>query len=205
MTTKVCAACGAENTSDSNFCNSCGAELSTAGEPVRMSAVRLSPGRLAVVCVLSGGLYYPYWFYLTWKHLDSETSERHHPVWHALTQVVPIYGLFRLHRHMSVIKELVLRSGGHTEFSPGVPVVLMLVIWGLNLASLRQADLPVTVMLAVLSTALTAVLVMWAQGSLNRYWENARSSSLQEARIGAGEVIFVLIGVVGWVVTFLPE
>ena len=71
----------------------------------QVPALRLSVGRVALLTVMSSGLYLFYWFYLTWKQLQTESSETHYPVWHALTLMVPIYGLFRMHRHVSLINE----------------------------------------------------------------------------------------------------
>src|SRR5262245_33575454 len=40
----------------------------------------LSPGRVLLLALLSGGLYLFYWSYLTWKQLKSETRDDHYPV-----------------------------------------------------------------------------------------------------------------------------
>ena len=216
MADRQCVSCGELSPGNSNFCSSCGASefrdvppglyarLATTPAAAVMSAVRLNLGRVLLVSVLSAGLYLFYWFYLTWKQLDSETTDEHHPVWHALTLVVPIYGLFRMHRHVAVIKELAVGAELATSLSPGLAVVLLLISNVLGWSSLRITEPVVLMVLGLLSTALTTALVVVAQGGLNEYWEKVRGADLQNARIGVGEVVFVLLGLVVWVLVFVP-
>ena len=202
--TRYCASCGTENTAGGDFCASCGASLTTVSRVARTSAVRLSLARVLAVTALSFGLYFFYWFYLTWKQLQPETRGVHYPVWHALTLSVPIYNLFRIHRHMTVITQLSLGAGLTPSLSAGGAVILYTVTYGLGFVSLGMDDLVTLILLSVLSVALTTALLVWAQGSLNRYWETVHGQDLQEARIGVGEVIFVLVGLLLGIAAFLP-
>ena len=52
-----------------------------------------------------------WWFYITWKQHQPETGDQHYTIWHALTLSVPIYNLFKVHRHVSVINELAAGAG----------------------------------------------------------------------------------------------
>ena len=89
-----CGNCGYTNQPSSRHCARCGNRISTIMSTTMSTGispdVRLSSGRVALVSILSGGLYIFYWFYLTWKQLESETRDQHYPVWHALTLFVPI-------------------------------------------------------------------------------------------------------------------
>ena len=120
MSDKLCTGCGEQNPAQANFCSSCGAQefAEAAPKPTR-NVLRLSMGRIVLLSVVTSGLYIFYWLYLTWKHLQSETEDVHYPVWHGLTLFVPVYGLFRLHRHVSVIQGLALKAGVDTSLSPG--------------------------------------------------------------------------------------
>jgi len=67
----------------------------------------LSPQRILFMTIASYGLYlfywyYVTWYYVTWKQYRDSTGANAYPVWHALTLLVPIYGLFRTHAHMRV-------------------------------------------------------------------------------------------------------
>ena len=126
MATRICAGCGYSNQRFSGYCSSCGAVVA---KPISLDTreaatdLRLSLGRVCVASVLSAGLYIFYWAYLTWKQMEPVSRERpHYPVWHALTLLIPIYSLFRMHKHMSVIRDLADESRVYHTLSPGVAV-----------------------------------------------------------------------------------
>ena len=216
MTEKQCIQCGEINSSQSNFCSNCGSgefkdipprlasRLSDGAERQIDPAVRITLGRVIWVSALSGGLYVFYWFYLTWKQLAAETNDTHHPVWHALTLAVPIYGLFRMHAHVRVIAELASGRGITSYMAPGLAVVLVLVSYGLSLAGVRDTGHATAIVLSVIGTVVSTTLVVLAQAGLNSYWEKARENILTDARIGVGEVVFVVLGVLIWIITFTP-
>lgn len=217
MADKMCAKCGELNPAESNFCSNCGssefkdvpprlsARLGTAAERAVTFPVRLSLVRVALVSILSFGLYIFYWFYLTWKQLADETREDHYPVWHALSLLVPIYSYFRMHRHMAVIEELAADAGLWPSLSAGWAVVLWVVINGLVGVVYTIAGTGAATVLAILGVGLRTALVVWAQGSLNQYWKTVKGANLREARLGVGEVVFVLFGLFLWVGTFVAE
>ena len=196
----VCARCGYRDTFDpSSTATATAIRVETADQ-----ALNLSPERIVALSILSFGLYFIYWFYLTWKQLESETREEHHPVWHALTLFVPIYGLFRLHNHVSVIKDLATRSGVGTSLSPGWVVVMAMASNVLNVASFAVMNLGAILTLSLISLALAIALVLWAQNTLNQYWRQARVAGLRDARIGVGEVLLSVLGLLLWIGTFMP-
>ena len=69
----------------------------SASKPERLT---ISLRRIVVLSVLSAGVYYTYWIYRTWGQLAREVPNQgpYYPVWHALTQLIPVYAQFRLHR-----------------------------------------------------------------------------------------------------------
>ena len=216
MADKQCTECGEVNPEDSNFCSNCGGRefkevppglarrLEIHSEVEARDDVRLGIGRVVVLSLLSFGLYQVWWFYITWKHLDSETSEEHHPVWHALTLFVPIYNLFRMHHHVSVVRNLATGAGVATSLSVGLIVILFAVSNVLDGISLRIDDRGTLIVLGVLSTVLTTTVLYLPQEILNEYWRSVRGANLREARLGVGEVILVLLGVLFWVILLIP-
>ena len=216
MADKQCAECGDVNSEHSNFCSNCGgkefkevppglaARLSTPPGVEVINDVRLGIGRVAVLSLLSGGVYIFWWFYITWKHLDSESSEHHHPVWHALTLLVPVYNLFSMHSHVSVIKNLAIGARLTTSLSAGLAVVMFAVSNALGWASLRVDDQGTLAVLTVLGAVLTTTVIYLAQQTLNQYWQSSKGANLREARVGVGEVIFVLLGLLVWVGILVP-
>ena len=216
MPDKQCMQCGELVPAAANFCPSCGtttfrelppglaSRLSSSAAVSADAAVQLGIGRVIALSILSFGLYLFWWLYMTWKQLASETGEEHFPIWHALSLFVPIYGLFRIHRHMSIIKDLAVRAGLDTSLSPGIVVVLAVLSGGLDGVSINITDVGALVTLGIISVALSTTIVAWAQSTLNRYWIVRRGDSLREARLGVGEAILTIFGLFGWAGTLFP-
>ncbi len=166
---------------------------------------RLALERVAILMLLSNGLYAFYWLYLTWKQYRDRTGARAEPVWHALTLMVPVYGLFRVHAHARAYRDLMLREGLPTSISPGRTVLAMLAIQALGVVGLGLSMRPpaqenVTAMFGIggLSLVLMAWLLAGLQRNLNAYWANVAGDGLRDAPTGIGEVILAFLGILLW-------
>lgn len=216
-----CSNCGTEVPTSANFCGACGRELAMGragvetvplgtAEAPQILPYHISSTRVLLMSVLSSGLYLFYWFYVTWKQYRDHTRTKAYPVWHVLTLSVPIYGLFRTHAHMRSFKELMLKAGLPNTISPGWAVVLVLISFALDWASFlgslgqvtRETNM-LSFILNVISIALIAGLLVQTQGNLNRYWASLGNVRLTNARVGIGEVVLGVIGVLTWIVTLL--
>lgn len=134
--------------------------------------------------MLSAGSYIIYWFYLTWKQLASEPAQEHHPVWHALALLVPIYSLFRMHRHVTVIKALAVGTDLTASLSPGLTVVLWAVSNALDWSVFRATDAAVIIVLTLIGAALSTTFVVLAQSTLNQFWVSVRTQSCKRPGLG---------------------
>ena len=159
--------------------------------------VRLGRGRVALDCVLSSAFYLFYWFYITWKQLKEATGNPHRPVWHALGLLVPIYGWFIVHRHLRAIKGLQDKEEIKPSLNPGGLLVLFIFSNVLQFQSVRFEGM-VALVLDIIGVALMVVFLVVSQSNLNSYWEHVKGTQVREARIGIGEVIFVLLGLLYW-------
>jgi hypothetical protein len=216
-----CPRCGTEALSSAAFCTNCGTALTTvdaprgggaggtpSGDAVEMN-VLLSPARIVLMSVLSYGSYLLYWFYLTWKHYRTYTGRDAYPVWHALTLFIPIYGLFRTHAHVRSFKELMAGAAVATTLNTALAVWLMIISTVLDWNSIRltfsgeitQGTAVVPAVLDLLSIGLVVGLLLHVQGNLNRYWTSLTDRRVINARLGVGEVIFGLLGILAWLGT----
>lgn len=120
MQPRYCSQCGRELQANDNFCSGCGE--ATGELPLRNL---ISTRRIALLTVLSGGLYIFYWFYITWKqyHDHFKADDNAYPVWHALALLVPVYGAFRTRAHMRAYKESMLQRGVAGTIAPWAAVV----------------------------------------------------------------------------------
>jgi len=189
-----CRYCGAEVRSSDTFCFKCGRSLEiqptnyvptdTRAEnaistgikvddvEVRRMDVIIDPVRIIVLSILSFGLYFYYWFYLTWKHYRDYTGTENFPFWHALTLFVPIYFLFRVHAHVRSFKELMVEGGMTSSLRPGVVVALILLSNLLSIISWRfyyDDSLSNAIVLDIIVVLLNTGLLFWVQTNLNLF------------------------------------
>ena len=168
-------------------------------------ASTLSPFRIIVDVVLSANFYFFYWAYLTWKQMKLQTGRNYHPVWHALALLVPIYNLFIFYRHIQTIKALQEDAELKPPLKPGWIFTLWIIGGVLDFQSVRFAEVGVGVEAIVLIIAIVfiAVALVLAQRGLNAYWVHVGGETAKNARVGVGEVIFVILGLLYWASLFL--
>ncbi|MAP38344.1 MAG: hypothetical protein CL879_01865 [Dehalococcoidia bacterium] len=218
MTNKRCANCGEINSTASRFCSNCGFSefnevrtelqdpLADDAESTRSAAVIISGARIIVASFLSLGLYFFYWLYITWKHMASEIEGDNHPFWHAMTLNVPVYGFFRMHAHIRTINELAARQSVAPTIAPGLAVLLLVLSTVLNFVSFGIANTAAIILITLISTTLITVPMTMAQRVLNLYWGRALSPGIvRYARIGVGELIIVIFGIIGWILLLIPR
>ncbi len=210
MLEKPCSHCGHVNPTDSRSCAQCGASyhldeltpwhafFTRPVDKTPTDAVYLSMGRVLGFTAVTLGLYMAYWLYVTWKHLASETDDPHYPLWHTLAILfVPIYGLFRLHKHIAVVTKLARAQGVDTTLSPLLAVLMWFLSSVLQFLTLRMED-PATVLgLTLFALALLVAFLVWVQMPLNAYWERVRSQ-LTAPPLAVFEVILLALGVFSW-------
>ena len=169
----------------------------------------ISLARIVILSALSYGIYWLYWMYRTWRQYRDHTGHEAYPVWHALTLLVPVYGLFRLHHHArayrTLMEEREMRSSIETT-----PIIILAALAGVVAAINLSPGLAFTglshlgLALAVdISTwfgvALAVVVMCWMQSNINRYWAEFESGPPPPARFGRGEKIVTILGVLVWI------
>ncbi|MXX52501.1 MAG: hypothetical protein F4Z35_00640 [Dehalococcoidia bacterium] len=166
--------------------------------------------RVIILSILSAGQYFYYWAYITWKHYRDQTGETAYPLWHALAFMIPVYGYYRVHAHMRVYGELMLDHGMKTSINPVRAVFTVIIAVGLLETTIlnfwKQTIYDPIVLFSFV--VISATTIMWllasTQNNINRYWESALfTKSPIRVRIGIGEVIFVVVGLLMWTHTAL--
>ena len=194
------------------------ADIYGEGEPLAGDLARgayISVIRIILMSVISMGLYWIYWMYRTWKQyrdhaLESaaETGDVHYPVWHALTQLVPVYGFFRYHAHIRHYKEQMVNRGVPDTLNLGLLTTVVVIngILAILAGTMRDPDLPIGIGVLVTGIALSIVTIIVSivvlsvmQSNLNRYWETVDARLMQSARFGKGEILCIILGVLFWI------
>jgi len=130
--------------------------------------------RVVTLTVVTLGLYYFVWLGLTWSEMKRELrDETMYPVWHALTQFVPVYGWFRLYEHFQTINVMLYRAETPPAVNPGnvvrAAVIATVVGFFANLLIFDGLG-------ELLYTAVVVWFVARGQAGLNAYWK-ARAAS----------------------------
>lgn len=180
---------------------------SSPGAPVAAPAAGalpyyISPNRIALLTFLTAGLYIFYWMYVTWRQYRDHTGETAYPLFHALTLLVPIYQLFRLHAHIRVYQELMDAHGVPCTLNPLRAALLYLAAGILQTAAFRLAlETPITpgeqvaqFALTVAGIGLVAGMLWQVQGNLNRFWQRRLQSRLARRQLSLTEVGLVVLG-----------
>lgn len=152
--------------------------------------------RIVVLSILSAGLYYVHWIYRTWGQLARETPDPgpYYPVWHALTQLVPVYAQFRLHRHMDLIRAVALESFPELRLNPWVIVALLAAATALVFLGVGVTSPVAVLLLIVANVALVTPAMVWPQRTLNRHWVATRGRGVRPAPLGVGEMALTVCG-----------
>ena len=183
---------------------------SAMGNDSQIEGYHISIGRIILLSVVSGGFFWIFWMYRTWKQYRDYTGATAYPVWHALTQFVPIYGWFRFYAHCEVYKTLMEEHGIGNSLKL-VPIIVVTVVAatgisqqvgfiGLNEDKAQEYWLMLDIIKWVAFVVLTTVLC-WIQTNINRYWASVDGALAARARIGKGEILVVVIGILVYVFT----
>ena len=173
----------------------------------------ISTTRIILLSVISMGLYWLYWMYRTWKQYRDHTIElaaangqTHYPVWHGLTQLVPVYGFFRYHAHIRQYQDLMVERGVPDGLNVGLltTVVVSNGMVGIAGGTMRSPDtysgavLVAGVILSIVALVVSIVVLCVMQANLNRYWASVDGRLAQSARFGKGEVVCIVLGIIFW-------
>jgi len=177
-----CPGCGRPRAADDRFCAQCGRAFETQTVlPSNVDAPALertptwravqSPLLVGALVIATFNLYGMWWLGRTWWQLKQEDGDAgKHPVWHALSMLVPIYGYFRFYAHMRGIVGVAATPEARAALQPGAMTVAWIVVNVLGGTAGARVDVPASVL--VLAIALSGALLGWAQHGLNAAWRS---------------------------------
>ncbi len=198
-----CEACNAELPLQSAYCSKCGARVAGGAAPTEQRRL-YSLWRVSILTLVSSGLYFPYWMYVSWKQLTTELPEkRFYPGCHAFSQFVPIYNVIVLFQHFHTIKTIQKRKWTSSSISLGLLAFVIIVEFGIVAIVYFIGGLILAPFLLLLTIPYVATgIVLWGQANLNSYWERANAPPVRSAATGPGEIVIAATGasVVGGIV-----
>jgi hypothetical protein len=123
---------------------------------------------VALLTVLSLGIYLPLWMGFTWAELRRETGDqRMHPLGHALSVFIPGYGYWQVYRHFVLIASGLERLGATTRVDP-FSATIGVVLWSLTF--FHYSVEPIFVALDMVELLAATAVVVYGQRALNAYW-----------------------------------
>ena len=121
-----CTYCGSKNTKSSKFCKNCGKNIGSPEDvasptPQETLSNYMSPSKVAVLSILSFGIYEIVWFYRQWKYVKV-VKKLNIAVW-ARAIFTPIFAYSLFKEIVGMTKE----AGDSTNKNPGWLFVLYLI------------------------------------------------------------------------------
>lgn len=164
-----------------------------------IEAIRQRPSWMAAALVfVTFGLYWPIWFGQTWSEMKRVVRDPGmSPFWHALTPLVPIYGLFRTHAHFRVVAALLGPNGAPIAVPPRLAVVLALVSGVLGVIAFRPGvSAGEFVLLMLGASAALARLAGRGQAALNALWRQEFGAASRPGALWGEWLALVVCGLV---------
>lgn len=172
-----------------------------------------SPSLVAICTFTTLGFFGLWWFYATWSELKREyQDEKMHPVWHTLTQLVPVYSYFRFHAHMEAIYSVANTYKVAVPLSAGTLTLIYFISTVSNRALDRVIDqfaqqvpaelLFVLVGLFLLSFFGFGLVTAFGQDVLNRSWRVSPGGGVA-CPIHPVQWLLVILGSLLWVMILM--
>jgi hypothetical protein len=157
---------------------------------------------VAVLTVLSLGIYLPLWLGLTWAELRRETGDKKMvPLGHALSVFVPGYGYWQVYRHFALITSLLERVAASTRVDP-LSATIGVVVWSLTF--LHYSVEPIFVAFDMIELLAAAAVVLYGQRALNVFWRTRPGPSIEERVLSTDWLAVGLASIyfLSWVLTY---
>ena len=167
--------------------------------PKEVTYLPLTLGLLVLLNIVSMGLYSFYWFYCNWRDLDV-WDEGHRPWLKTLGLLVPILNLFIMYRFFKQIAEYV-----DDKVARLVSPLLLTFLFQSSLAIRYNADKWKLgdILGTLLSVGVMTLVLFLFQMVIVAYWREREEET--RTRLLLGEKILCAVGILLWIVMFLPE
>jgi len=134
-------------------------------------------------------MYIPIWYGLTWAELKRETEETASPlargtdggamspIGHALSIVVPVYGIWQAYRHFALL-DAVRRNVDPAHGVDALTGAIGTGIWWLTFT--HYSTEPIFMALDAIELLAGSAVVVYGQHALNGYWRSRPGPAVEE-------------------------
>lgn len=169
-----------------------------------------APWRLALLSIVTFGIYKIYWFYRNWKHLKIHRSLDISPGWRTVGLFVPIYNIVLIYRQVRDIRDFANQSGFETYSSPGwltfAYIFLSGILFRLAIYKWKLTDseeFSGLTILRLLIDLLSIWLLVVVQKTLNRFWKKEQPELGMKSTFSAREIVLLVTGGFFWYLSLI--
>lgn len=184
------------------FCNKCGKPLGTQGIST-IEYFAISPKRLALLSIITFGVYEIYWFYKNWEAVEKFEGQKIYPFWRAIFVVFFCYSLFK--KVLESAKSHAYKNSYSPRWLATAYILLLAVDNGLG--KVESHDIGLNLIRLVIANA-TFVPLLSVQKAINFNNEKVKTDFKLRKEFSGGEVVLIVIGIIWFLLvlvgTFLP-
>ncbi len=170
---------------------------------VKTSKLPISPGRslkkVALLNILTLGLYSLRWFYLNWKDFRGKAwPNDFSPLMRTVGVLIPILGLFLVFRQF---KEIQNHASDYVDVELDVSPKLLTICWYLQFPMAEVADkylIGLEPLPTIARILLSTFVLVTFQRLLNAYWQQTEPDLPLQKKFTTGEKIVVTLGSFWW-------
>lgn len=202
-----CKHCDNKLANDAKFCNKCGKPVEMEKEIVDVEYFSIPPARLALLSVLTLGLYEIFWFYKNWEAIKKAEQQKISPLGRA------IFTVFYCHSFFKKVLQSAKKHGYNDSYSPGllatIYIILLLVGNGLSRIENTTFGLDILWLLIAISSFIPLLSIQKAinfnNSKMIRNFDKNRKFSKEEIILTVIGVIWFGLVVLGTFSSLIPD